>query len=231
MKLPLTISLLASNRIATLERCLDSLTPLLRQVPAELIVVFTGTDERVRQAAERYTDQIIPFTWCNDFSAARNAGLKQAKGEWFLFLDDDEWFDDVTEILEFFRSGEYQQYNSAAYVQRNYLDWEGSKHSDAIVYRMVKRTPEQRFENPIHEELQPYFSPCRIFGTYVHHYGYVNHTVRTGTEKSSRNIPLLEEDIKERADYTKNYLQLTQEYCIEECWDKAEKACREGLDI
>jgi len=44
MKLPLTISLLASSRIASLERCLDSLTPLLMQVPAELIVVFTGTD-------------------------------------------------------------------------------------------------------------------------------------------------------------------------------------------
>ncbi|MCI8373837.1 MAG: hypothetical protein HFI29_00135 [Lachnospiraceae bacterium] len=51
MKLPLTISLLASNRIATLERCLDSLRPLLQQVPAELIVVFTGTDERVRHEA------------------------------------------------------------------------------------------------------------------------------------------------------------------------------------
>ena len=49
MKLPLTISLLASNRITTLERCLDSLKPLLLEIPAELIVVFTGTDERVRQ--------------------------------------------------------------------------------------------------------------------------------------------------------------------------------------
>ena len=97
MKLPLTISLLASSRTATLERCLDSLKPLLLEVPAELIVVFTGTDERVRQIAERYTDQVIPFTWCNDFSAARNEGLKRAKGEWFLYLDDDEWFDDVTE--------------------------------------------------------------------------------------------------------------------------------------
>ena len=109
MKLPLTISLLASNRIATLERCLDSLKPLLLEVPAELIIVFTGTDERVRQVAERYTDQIVPFTWCNDFSAARNAGLKHAKGEWFLYLDDDEWFEDVTEICDFFRSGEYRQ--------------------------------------------------------------------------------------------------------------------------
>ena len=231
MKLPLTISLLASNRIATLERCLDSLKPLLRLVPAELIVVFTGADERVRQVAERYTDQIIPFTWCNDFSAARNTGLKHAKGEWFLYLDDDEWFDDVTEICEFFQSGEYHQYNSAAYIQRNYLDWEGSRQSDAIVYRMVRRTPQQCFENPIHEELQPYFSPCKIFHSYVHHYGYINNTIKTDADKTSRNIPLLQEDIKERPNYTKNYLQLTQEYCIEESWDKAEEICRKGLEV
>ena len=231
MKLPLTISLLASNRIATLERCLDSLTPLLRQVPAELIVVFTGTDERVRQVAERYTDQIIPFTWCNDFSAARNAGLKHAKGEWFLYLDDDEWFDDVTEICEFFQSGECRQYNSAAYIQRNYLDWEGSRHSDGFVYRMVKRTPQQRFENPIHEELQPCYSPCKIFSTYVHHYGYIDSIARNSTGKTSRNIPLLQKDVQERPDYTKNYLQLTQEYCIEERWDEAEEICRKGIEI
>ena len=87
MKLPLTISLLASSRIGSLERCLDSLKPLLVKVPAELIVVFTGTDERVREIAERYTDQIIPFTWCDDFAAARNAGLKRAKGEWFMYID------------------------------------------------------------------------------------------------------------------------------------------------
>ena len=61
MKLPLTISLLASSRIRSLERCLDSLKPLLQTVPAELIVVFTGTDDGVRQVAERYTDQIVPL--------------------------------------------------------------------------------------------------------------------------------------------------------------------------
>ena len=45
------------------------------QVPSELIVVTTGTDVRIREIVSGYTDQIVPFTWCDDFSAARNAGM------------------------------------------------------------------------------------------------------------------------------------------------------------
>ena len=51
-----------------------------------------------------YTDNIVSFDWCDDFAAARNAGLEHAKGEWFLYLDDDEWFEDVTTIIDFFQS-------------------------------------------------------------------------------------------------------------------------------
>ena len=231
MNLPLTISLLASSRIATLERCLDSLKPLLLQVPAELIVVFTGTDERVRQIAKRYTDQVIPFTWCNDFSVARNEGLKRAKGEWFLYLDDDEWFEDVTEICEFFQSGEYRRYRSAAYVNRNYTNWNGTNYTDFMVYRMARRTPDLRFENPIHEELLPCSSPCKMFQAYVHHYGYLKDIQKESTGKTGRNIPLLLEDIAQRPAYTKNYLQLTQEYFSENDFENAEKICRQGRKI
>ena len=102
--LQLSISLLASDRPAALERCLDSLKPLLMQVPSELIVVTTGTDVRIREIVSSYTDQIVPFTWCDDFSAARNAGMSVAQGEWFLYLDDDEWFEDTFEIVRFFQS-------------------------------------------------------------------------------------------------------------------------------
>ena len=231
MKLPLTISLLASSRTATLERCLDSLKPLLLEVPAELIVVFTGTDERVRQIAERYTDQVIPFTWCNDFSAARNEGLKRAKGEWFLYLDDDEWFEDVTEICDFFKSGEYLNYRSAAYANRNYTDWNGMNYTDFMVYRMAKRTPDLRFENPIHEELLPCNSPCRMFQAYVHHYGYLKDIQKESTGKTGRNIPLLLEDMEQRPKYTKNYLQLTQEYLSENDLENAEQICRKGRTV
>lgn len=231
MKLPLTISLLASDRTATLERCLDSLRPLLLQVPAELIVVFTGNDERVRQTAARYTDRIIPFTWCNDFSAARNEGLKHAKGEWFLYLDDDEWFDDVTEICEFFRSGEYQHYGFAGYVQRNYLNREGSRHADAVVYRMARRSSGLCFEGAIHEELRPCIPPCKLFRSYVHHYGYLKNKADKTSGRASRNIPLLLEDIEKQPDYTKNYVQLAQEYCTQNKWEQAEEFCRRGRSV
>lgn len=228
MNIKLSISLLASDRASSLERCLDSLKPLLMQIPSELIVVFTGTDEEVRKIAERYTDQVIPFTWCDDFSAARNTGLKAAKGEWFLFIDDDEWFEDVKEICDFFQTGEYQCFGSACYKVRNYLDWTGFDYSDFYAYRMSRIVPGLCFQNAIHEELVPTATPFKYFNTYAHHYGYVKDEATADFEKTSRNLPLLLQGIKEQPTYVKNYLQITQEYCSLKRWDKAEKYCRKG---
>lgn len=231
MKIPLTISLLASSRIGSLERCLDSLKPLLVKVPAELIVVYTGTDERVREIAARYTDQIIPFTWCDDFSAARNAGLKHAKGEWFMYIDDDEWFEDVTEICNFFLSGEYKKYGFAYYIQRNYTDWGGIQCSDYPAFRMARRVPNLHFEYPIHEEMFPRGGRHKVFQSYVHHYGYIKDTIKKDNGKSARNVPMLLKDIEEHPDHLKNYLQLVQEYSTGGNWELAEKYCRKGREL
>ena len=100
----LTISILISKRPDTVRKCLDSIKPILEELDAELILTDTGCGEEVRGIIEEYTDNIIDFVWCRDFSKARNVGLKRAKGEWFLFLDDDEWFDYVTELIDFFKS-------------------------------------------------------------------------------------------------------------------------------
>ena len=86
----------------TLKKCLDSITPLLQELHSELIIVFTGKEPAVLEIARQYTSHIIPFDWCADFTKARNAGLKQAEGEWFLYLDDNGWFEDVLEIIQFF---------------------------------------------------------------------------------------------------------------------------------
>ncbi len=226
MNIQLTISLLASDRKETLGKCLESITPLLRELNSELIIVTTGEDPAVTELAKQYTSHIIPFTWCDDFSKARNAGLERAGGEWFLYLDDDEWFGDVSDILRFFKSGEYLSYGSATYIQRNYWDWSGTEYTDAHVGRMCRLTPETKFVYPIHENLDPFLEPQKRLLSYVHHFGYVEQ----GVSKSERNLPLLL-GIYEKEPDAHICMQLTQEYRNRFENEDALKYCREGLKL
>ncbi|MDO5402623.1 MAG: glycosyltransferase [Eubacteriales bacterium] len=165
----LSISLLMCGRKDS-EKCLESLLPFKNKLPCEIIVVDTGCDEDTRKIIEKYADNIIAFKWCNDFSKARNAGLKAAKGEWFLYLDDDEWFEDPKDIIDFFKSGKYKKYNSACYMQRNYHDFEETVYGDAAVSRMIKLEKDTCFMSSIHEYLYPYKGPVMLFDTYVKHF-------------------------------------------------------------
>lgn len=231
MKLQLTISLLVSDRKETLKRCLDSIVPLLKEVSSELIIVFTGKDESVLEIARQYTSHIIPFTWCDDFAKARNAGLEEAGGEWFLYLDDDEWFENVDEIIEFFKSGEYRSYETASYVQRNYDDWEGRFYNDAQVGRMCHLTENIRFVSPIHEGLYPFEDPRKILKSYVHHYGYVESgSASEGRKKFERNSALLRKVYKENPN-AHICMQLAQEYRYVNEEETAIEYCREGLRL
>ena len=145
-KVLLSISLLASNRKDTIFKCLDSLKPLRDAISSELIIVDTGCDEELHQALLKYADIVTRFTWCNDFSKARNAGLKLAHGEWFLYLDDDEWFVDLEDMIRFFQSGAYKKYGYANYIQRNFADDSGTHYNDSWVTRMIRLEKNTRFK-------------------------------------------------------------------------------------
>lgn len=195
----LSVSILVSNRIDTIEKCMESLKPLLEGCPCELVVVDTVGPEQTDGSVDivrRYTDKIYHFEWCNDFAAARNFGLNKCTGEWFMFLDDDEWFDDVSEILEFFRSGEYLQYQSATYQIRNYTNSEGTEYNMAILGRMVRRKPETRFIGSIHEAFSELQLPCKDFSAYVHHYGYVYSGEEEKIAHIKRNVTLIEKELQ-----------------------------------
>ena len=193
----LTISLLVSNRKDTIRKCMESIKPLLDALPSELIAVDTGCTDGSVDIVREYTDKIVPFVWCKDFSAARNAGLMQATGEWFLYLDDDEWFEDVTEIIAFFNSGEYKQYDMAWYIQRNYLDMTGENYKDCQTSRVCKRIPGLHFINKIHECFSTAGTKIKLFSSYVHHYGYVYKSEEEAKKHSERNVSLLLQELEE----------------------------------
>ena len=208
----LTITMLVSDRIETIEKCMKSLKSLLERVPSELIVVDTAGNEECLEIVRQYADKIIPFEWCNDFAKARNTGLKEAKGQWVMFLDDDEWFESTKEIEEFFLKEIYKKYNSASYVIRNYFNKEGSKWDDRIIIRICRLTSEVCFRGKIHEYLAPIYAPTYRMNDYVHHYGYVFENKEKEQEHAWRNIiPLLEERKENPKDFHVA-AQLVQEY-------------------
>lgn len=227
----LSISLLSSGRKKTIWKCLDSLKPIMEQIFCELIIVDTGCDVETHEKMKEYTDKIIKFTWCNNFSKARNEGLKKAKGEWFMFIDDDEWFSDVTELIYFFKSGEYKKFGSANYIQRNYKDEQGTIYTDSWVSRLIRLDEDTHFESTIHEYLYPVKGICRLLHCPVEHYGYIFKTKKEKYEHSKRNVILLEKLLEEDPTNLRGWTHLIQEYRGIDELSKMKESCLKALEI
>lgn len=227
----LSISLLCSNRKDTTKKCLDSLKMIMDQVDSELIIVDTGCDDEMKELLQDYTDQIVPFTWCNDFSKARNAGLEKCSGEWFLYIDDDEWFGNVDEIVDFFQTGEYKNYSQAHYIQRNYHDLDGKTYDDSWVSRMTQLQKDTHFCSSIHEYLEPRGEKHKLLHSYVNHYGYIFCSTEEKYRHSKRNISLLLDMLKKERGNLRWWAQLAQEYRGIEEYTKLIDLCVEGIEF
>ena len=237
MKPLLTISILISRNYEGVKRCLDSLRPIMDKIPSELILTDTGCGEEVRVLIEGYTDHIIDFEWIKDFSVARNVGIEEAKkngSQWFLYVDDDEWFDEdsLTELIEFFNSGECDNYNVAAYIQRNYFDEEGKSYGDHNVDRIIRITPTLHFERRIHEAYTGVeIGVKKRLNTFVHHYGYIYKNDEERIEKTRRNRELLILECEENPSDMRMRHQLVSDYYGTEEYDTAIEAAKEGISI
>lgn len=194
-KIMLSIGMIVKNEEKHLENCLSALQKLRDNVSNELIIVDTGSTDRTKEIALKYTDMVYDFEWVNDFSAARNYGLQFATGEWFMFIDADEYLDEnCDEMIKFFNMPEVNtQYNSASFTMRNY----GSKIKRAsnqfLAPRIVRNFEGLKFTDPIHEWI-PQPGPHGIFSTIFHHYGYAFESKKQKDVKSHRNmVPLLKE--------------------------------------
>ena len=64
-----------------------------KDIAFEQIVVDTGSTDRTVEIAEEMGAKIYHFEWIDDFSAAKNYAIEQAKGSWIAFLDADEYME------------------------------------------------------------------------------------------------------------------------------------------
>ena len=82
----LSLCMIVRDEEAVLARCLDS----VQGIADEIVLVDTGSRDRTKEVAARYTDRIYDFPWRNDFSAARNYALSLARMDYCFWLDADD---------------------------------------------------------------------------------------------------------------------------------------------
>lgn len=205
-----TISMLISNRIDTVEKCFESFRPLLEQIPSEFIAVDTVGDEKSDgsiDVARKYADKIVHFEWCDDFAAARNAGLKEARGKWLIYLDDDEWFDDAGPLIDFFSKPElYENYDRVSMMEHSYTSASQIEYGSSSFSRISVLTPEAKFVNPVHELLNGivYRNEYDLKGTFVHHVGYIG---KLNNKKIERNREIMNNELEKHPDNPHLWLQ------------------------
>ena len=219
----LSISIMTPGKTRLLQRCLDSVVKLCEAMPCELVITDTGCDESVRTLIHSYADRVVDVTWCDDFSAARNAGLAACNGEWFLFLDDDQIILDVGPIAEFFNSGDYREYDGATFLELNYENKQETRHIDVLTTRFFQKSEETHFEGIIHEQVVPFPRRVADIPARVGHYGYLFETPEAAQAHAKRNITLLEQALKQEPTNLHYASQLAQEFRPIHDW-RAQKA-------
>ncbi len=209
----LTIGVPVSNQIGTIRRCLEGIKPILDAVPSELLVVDTGSSDGTVEVCEEFGARVVKFPWINHMSAARNTGVKAAKGCWFMSIDDDEWFEDTSTIIHFFNSGDYKKYNMAMYNQRNFKNKNMTSYSQHPTPRMGKMTPGLHFEGRIHDALIQEGKVKRVYLEAVaNHLGFANDDIDALREKSKRNVRILKKEVAYYPENLRFANQMVKEY-------------------
>ena len=148
----ISLCLIVTNEEKNLERCLSSYAPLMD----EIVVVDTGSTDRTKEIAARFTDKIYDFQWVDDFSAARNFSFEKATCEYIFSADADEVLDEENreqfEILKQVLDDEIE------IVQMYY----GNQFQNGTIYnydcelrpKLFKRLRKFTWIEPIHETVR-----------------------------------------------------------------------------
>ena len=179
---------------AVLGACLDSLHGLVDEV----IVVDTGsTDGSVALAAARGAG-VVHHRWSDDFAAARNVSLDEARGRWILYIDADE------RVVHGSRASIEALLTGATEVAFRLLLKPTLSSTPYREYRLWRNDPRIRFEGVIHEKVVPAIHRVAeaerrgigLADILLQHVGYEGDQTR----KHARNLPLLRRQLDAEPD-------------------------------
>lgn len=209
--------MIVKNEESGLDRCLSS----IRDYVDEIIITDTGSTDKTKEIALRYTDKVFDFPWVNDFAAARNYSISKAMNEFILVIDGDELLESI-DIMQLKKSvadnpGKIGRLLRIDGFTRNDNFY---KSSERISRLFSKRY--YCYKGMIHEQITLISGEASdaVANTYsvpltISHLGY-DGDLAVRRKKTERNITLLKESLKENQEDPYIYYQLGKSCYMEE---------------
>ena len=82
----ISLCMIVKNEEDVLNNCLSTVYDLVD----EIIIVDTGSTDKTKEIASKYTNKIYDFKWVDDFAKARNFSFEKATKDYILWLDADD---------------------------------------------------------------------------------------------------------------------------------------------
>lgn len=219
--IPISVCIIGKNEEKNIEKCLEPLT----HYPFEIIYVDTGSTDRTKELAAKYTDNIYDFEWIGDFSAARNFSLSKASHNYVLVLDCDEYLtaldlDGLYEAIESHPSGSVGQILrksfSDSHLRKKYtmdrVDRLFHKRKFHYIYLIHEQVADIRTG---YTDYERYDIPVE-----ADHVGYVG-TSDEKRIKAERNNALLFKEIERQPEEPYFYFQVAQSYNLIDAYEDA----------
>lgn len=185
---PFSICLIVKNEEKNIDKCLQKLT-FLQNKGVEIIVCDTGSTDDTVNIVKKASVTLHSFSWCDDFSAARNFCADKASTDWILAVDSDEFLlSDPTKVLAFFEATNFNPENVYMFTRINHTETGTTKDQTARFYHKDF----YHFHGIIHEQLfrndgsTPVYKQLPLI---FDHTGYANPTI--SNQKANRNLTLL----------------------------------------
>ena len=178
----LSLCMIVRNEEKNLEKCLES----VKEVVDEIIILDTGSTDRTKEIAAKYTPHVYDYEWQNDFAAARNASMEKATKDFIIWLDADDVIDapEFKKLLDL--KAELHDGIDAVMMPYQYAFSPGGAPS--LVFereRIVRRRAGFAFSGMVHEAMQ-------ISGNIIHADIAVRHTGEHGASSNRRNLAIYE---------------------------------------
>lgn len=144
----ISLCMIVRDEEAVLGRCLEC----VKGIADEIVIVDTGSLDKTKKTAARYTDRIYDFPWQDDFSAARNFSFSKASMDYCMWLDADDVI--TPENREKIISWKKNADHSADVVMMRYVTDVDKNEKPVFSYfreRILKRACGFLWEGCVHE--------------------------------------------------------------------------------